>query len=485
MNKTADVLCYGLRAGINYIDCGHNYSLGKAEDIVRIAFEKLKGENLSIYTSVKTMFAEDPSEYAARKRIDSSIKRMGIDHATFGFLWHPHSYNEFLAAAKKGHTLDGLIKARDEGIIEHICVSSHANVKDTRKILESGIFSGCTISVNILNLKEYEDLISFAHENGIGILTMNSLGGGTIPKLNNLIKVENSSQWSLVQTALLKLYQNEGISCMLSTMANVDQVKENTAPFQCSDYDRNAISINFDKWFDNSNSRLCTKCRYCDGCPVNIPIADMMYGYTNRIFTEMMYGYGDSTSWDSANIDDNLMKTKQIFNGRFYDLNAIPKTADNPCIKCGRCEKRCTQKLPIISSIEEVYSRARATNFSHEQRKNRLDEILNKGTFKRVGFFPAGKYTAYIIEAYQNYFGKIPFEVFVFDNNPNVWGNEIWNGIKIYSPNDISNIKPELILVTNFRFGETIFNQLQENSIIRDLKIPVKNLHKKGDIAWF
>ena len=122
LNKTADVLCYGLRTGINYIDCGHNYSLGKAEDIVRIAFEKLKGENLSIYTSVKTMFAEDPLEYAARRRIDASLKRMGIDRATFGFLWHPHSYNEFLAASKKGHTLDGLIKARDEGIIEHICV---------------------------------------------------------------------------------------------------------------------------------------------------------------------------------------------------------------------------------------------------------------------------------------------------------------------------------------------------------------------------
>lgn len=478
--QTAQLLVDGVRRGINYIDCGHTYSADMAETVVRYAAETIRRENLECYFSTKVMYHEDKTESAARKRLECSLQAMGLDYVTFGFLWKVSSFEEFQASAKPEGICDGLRRAKDEGLIKHLCFSSHASSAETIKILESGYFEGCTISCNALNVGEYRALLDFADTQKIGVFTMNSLGGGMVPTLHG--SWEGSAfppNYTVAQKALSILYDEPAITCMLTSMADAQQLTENTAPF--SSKQTLIVPNETDKaHFSGDKPKMCTRCRYCKGCPAGIPIADMMYAYSCRDLVGLMQGYGDSASWNN---DEERQITKQIYNVRFYDDTKIPRTKNNPCLRCGRCESICTQHLPIISRIDEMYRRAAACNYSHEQRKNRLNELLNIPRYRKVAFFPAGHYTEYTINAYHEYFGDFPFELTVFDNDSAKWGK--YESYIVKSPNEIGNVLPEVIVVTNYRYGDEIYDSLKKNQEVINHRIPVMKLHKKEDIAWW
>ncbi len=154
-------------------------------------------------------------------------------------------------------------------------------------------------------------------------------------------------------------------------------------------------------------------------------------------------------------------------------------------MKCGRCEKICTQNLPIIDRVSEMYERAEKVHYSHEQRKKRLDKRLNWKGYKKVGFFPAGNYTLYVLEAYLEYFGSFPFEIFVFDNNSSLWGKNLCESIMVYSPDRIKDLEIDYILVSNYKFGEIIYQELLKNHDIVNKHILVEKLHEEEDIAWY
>ena len=71
-------------------------------------------------------------------------------------------------------------------------------------------------------------------------------------------------------------------------------------------------------------NNLCTGCAYCKGCPKEIEIPKFMDAYNQQILT------GKETA------------AKERLN----------KAAE--CIACGKCERACTQHLPIIERLKEI-----------------------------------------------------------------------------------------------------------------------------------
>lgn len=485
--RAADLIYRAVTCGVNYIDCGHTYAMGRAEEIVCQAYQKIRQANLACYTSVKAMYAEDKTEGAVRRRIEGSLEAMGLSRADFGFCWKVNSYAEFTHILERGGVYEGLCRAKDEGLLGHICISSHASPKDTVKILETGLFEGCMVSCNILNMGIYQEVFRFASEHGIGIFTMNSLGGGVIPKreeFRNLLGED--SGLPIAQEALSTLYAQSAVTCMLTTMQNKAELEENLAPFTGGQNKGAGWQGMVHAARQGNVPSYCTKCRYCAGCPAGIPVADMMYAYSNRLFTDMMSGYGDEKSRGAGqHAAYGKEAAARLFCARFYDYDAIPKTDKNPCIQCKRCEEICTQKLPVTARLEEMYQQAARFHFSHEQRRKRLEELLNGKGYQSVGFFPAGDYTRHVLQAYQEYFGEFPFRVYVFDNNPQAWGQELLASITVSAPQRIEDIRPDCLLVSNYRYGEEICQALLENPTVQEKSIPVVKLHGEDDVAWF
>ena len=479
LERAAELLIDGVKQGINYIDCGYTYSMGKAEEIVSIALKELQRGGYPCYTSTKVMYKQDPTASMARQRLERSLRKMGVERVTFGFAWEICSYDEFAQMTQHGKLYESLAQAKNEGLIEHICFSSHATVKDTIRIIESGYFEGCTISCNILNVDFYEELFETAKKCGVGIFTMNSLGGGVIPKLNlggggiqELNSAAGESQKSLAKMALEELYAHEKITTCLSSMKDMKELHENLSAFQTESAP--LITCGIER---SSLEPFCTKCRYCAGCPVGLPISDIMYAYNNLIFSDLTEGYGKY----------NTSAPEQLFNPRFFNYTAIPESEENPCLHCGRCEQKCTQGLPVMERIDWFYQKASEGCYTKRQRRERLMKKIKKNGYKSVCFFPAGNYTQYVIEDCFRFFGDFLDEIYIVDNNERLWGQKIVvanRNIPILAPRELSTLRPELILISNFFFGEEIYQQLLSSEPITE-ETTILKLHEPGDIPWY
>jgi len=471
LERIAELIAEGVRQGINYIDCGHTYAMGKAEKIVSMALEKIARDGNRCYTSVKVMYQEDPTAEQARRRIENSMNAMRIRRAAFGFAWRVSSYEEFLKIIQPGGLYEGLAKARAEGLIEHICFSSHASAEDTIKIIESEYFEGCMLSCNILNVHTYGRVFDAIRKHDIGAFSMNSLGGGVIPRIRELAAgfPDGVQPERVAGMALKELYSHEELTSCLSAMQNTEELRENLTAFR-----EKAVPC-FTR--PGTFPQFCTKCRYCKDCPKNLPVSDIMYAYNNLVFSDLTTGYG---KYDPKSVE-------QLFNPRFCDYNAIPESEVNPCIRCGRCEKRCTQGLPIMESIQRFYDAAARGNYTRQQRKQRLIEKIQRNGYKSVCFYPAGNYTRYVVEEYWKLFGTFPDELYVCDSSERLWGQELVTDcgrVQIVSPEELRRRKPELVLVTNFFYGEEIYRQLSEDSLFPK-KTRLEKLHEAGDIPWY
>ena len=86
-----------------------------------------------------------------------------------------------------------------------------------------------------------------------------------------------------------------------------------------------------------SSLEICTSCGYCDVCPQGIPIPKYMQIYNDKVL---------------FNVSEKAFKDKLEFHYNWGLLvEDLPRAKE--CTACGKCEKLCTQHLPIIKRLKE------------------------------------------------------------------------------------------------------------------------------------
>ncbi len=83
--------------------------------------------------------------------------------------------------SRAGGPYDGALKAREEGLIEHICCTVHASGDAIAAIVREDLFEGLTLGYNILNHDFRKKGLQTAVAAGLGVVTMNPPGGGMSP----------------------------------------------------------------------------------------------------------------------------------------------------------------------------------------------------------------------------------------------------------------------------------------------------------------
>ena len=134
-----------------------------------------------------------------------------------------------------------------------------------------------------------------------------------------------------------------------------------------------------------------------------------------------------------------------------------------------------------MASLDDLYGRAHRSAFSKKARRNRFDALLNNKQYNLVGFYPAGGYTAKILQMYAEFFGEPKFKTVLFDSNPNFWGKSGPRGIPVHSPQDIMAVKPQVIIVSNYNYSDEIYNSLAQ---YQTNGIEMIRLHKDSDVPW-
>ncbi|MBC8584192.1 aldo/keto reductase [Youxingia wuxianensis] len=339
LDKCADVVLHAYRRGINYFDSAPLYCGDHSLDIFKRAISQMDRSKIYITSKASPENTGEKTQDDMLRSIENSIKRLGVDYIDFFHLWCVLDFDMFVRYEKMG-MLKAMMKAKERGLIKHINISTHASGKDIEKMLETGYFEGVLLNYNATNFIYRQEGLAAAKRLGIGVITMNPLGGGLIPRNPEFFSFLKEAADDTVAKAAIRFNASHpeinvvlaGVSCKEEVDQAVNAI-ENLRPVTADQLD------NIKKHLTSHFNSMCTLCDYCKGCPAGIPVSKFMDTYN-----QYMINGNDVSAMDN----------------QLVNLWDIPHTLAGSCLKCGACERKCTQHLPIIKRLQEIYEKMEA-----------------------------------------------------------------------------------------------------------------------------
>jgi predicted aldo/keto reductase-like oxidoreductase len=263
--------------------------------------------------------------------LERSIQRLNVDKINFYHIWCITSMEVW--KARQGG-VKAALKAKEQGLIEHVCVSSHMPGEELAEILKEGWFDGVTLGYCAINFPYRQAAVDLAGKMGLGVIAMNPLAGGLIPQnAQRFDFIRSPGDADVVQAALRFNTSNPHLTSSLvgfSKPQHVDQSVAAVKDFQpCPPAHFDALRSRIVEQFNG----LCTGCGYCMPCPKGIEVPKMMDAFNMRVLM------GE---------DDN-----HIINRLKWHWGQTPDKA-TACTLCGACETRCTQHLPIRQRMKTI-----------------------------------------------------------------------------------------------------------------------------------
>ncbi len=464
IERAASIIINAADNGVNFFDSAPSYSGGKCEEILRMALKQI---NKPIHICSKSSCYNQRNKDEFLRYVEGSLKKIGINCFDFYFMWNVKSLAQYRIIMEKGGAYDGAVEAIKRGLIKHICFSSHAPVSDALKIIADGAFEGILLSYSLLNFRENEPILSAASEKNMGVAVMNPLGGGIIPQNATVFSdAMLDGDRDVIDSALKFVYADKAISTVLCGVSSLSELVADVDSLSKDDVYQTQRQEQVRKKLRALNG-FCTGCGYCAGCPKGIPTSKLMQAYNQTLFEA-----GETI----FNRNDEGMKKKINF-FRYLEGNFVFENDDNPCIKCGRCEKICTQHLPIMERVATIYSWVKESTVSTDSRRKLFKDWTQ---YKRIGFYTAGYYTSFVLNMYKELIGEPTFTIFIIDSDIKKRGEMFLNQFTVQSPDDIPKLNLDAVIITNYIHETEIYASLKE-------KYPNENiikLHKDKDVPF-
>ncbi|MCL2244883.1 MAG: aldo/keto reductase [Treponema sp.] len=315
--------------GINYFDTAPGYFETKSETVFGKGFTEMRKRGLPYFSATKTT---ESTESGIRKEIEAQLKRLNIPAIDFYHIWCITSLNNWETRKKNG-VVKTFIKLKEEGLIRHICISSHLIKNEIKELLLEGIFEGVLFGYSAYNFNTRQEAFDAIREKKLGAVVMNPLGGGLIPEHPELFKFIRREGESVVAAALRILWDHPEIT---NTLVGIDTIEHLNEALQAMEDYKPRTPAELEEVKSRTSASfegLCTGCAYCDNCPEGIPIPKYMDTYNQKILNKTDKDpIGDRLKWHWS----------------------LERNGAGKCTACGRCEDACTQHINIIERLKEI-----------------------------------------------------------------------------------------------------------------------------------
>jgi predicted aldo/keto reductase-like oxidoreductase len=317
------------QGGVNYFDTAPGYFETRSEKVFGKGFAELRKRNLPYFAATKTF---ESTESGIRREIEGQLKRLNIPAIDFYHIWCITSLSNWETRKKNG-IIQTFRKIKDEGLIRHICISSHLIKNEIKELLMEGVFEGVLFGYSAYNFQTRQEAFDAIRSKKLGAVVMNPLGGGVIPDHPELFSFIRREGESTVTAALRVLWDHPEITATLVGFGTVEHVNEALKAVE-GYKPRTAAELEDVKARSaGSFEGICTGCAYCDDCPQGIPIPQYMDAYNQKLLNKN----------EKDPIGDRLM----------WHWN-IDRGAAKKCTACGQCENACTQHINIIERLKEI-----------------------------------------------------------------------------------------------------------------------------------
>ncbi len=311
-----------IELGVNYLETAPGY--GNSEVLIGKALED--GWRDRTYVSTKSHTA---SAREMRKALEKSMERLRVDKVDFYHMWYVCNNADWSDVMKKGGSLDGAKQARDEGLIDHIGITTHAPIALVREMVTCGEYELVTITYNAAN-REYEEIIELAGENDVGVVIMNPLAGGMLA--NAPAGTDGAKRpRPHIMAALGFLLAQPAITTAICGAKSPEEIEEDVAAgeFVPGEAGQAAAAA-----LEEAGVDFCTTCGYCMPCAEGVDIPQAMLNWNYLRLYDM-----DFSKWTAEARE------------RLRGVVAFEK-----CIECGQCLDKCPNSLPIIDRLRELES---------------------------------------------------------------------------------------------------------------------------------
>ncbi|WP_458403472.1 aldo/keto reductase [Methanobrevibacter sp.] len=329
--------------GVNIIDTAYLYG-----DSEKFLGEVLQGEYRdkvlisSKLPSINVRKYEDMEYYLAEQ-----LKRLQRDCIDF-YLVHSVDLKTVNRLIKRG-LFDFLNKAKSEGKIRYVGFSYHGVKEEFDLLIDGFDWDVVMVQYNYFdeNVQASVEGIEYAASKGMGVFVMEPLKGGILagnmPKdAENIFKNADSTK-TTAQWALQWVMNNPNISCVFSGMNSMDQLEDNLAVAEKT----TPMSMTFEELetveavkrvMHNALKINCSTCGYCMPCPQDVNIPECIKIYNEK------YLFDHTGPFNESFID-------------YYQyVGGVMGKAGNAglCNGCGKCLRKCPQKLDIPAELEKV-----------------------------------------------------------------------------------------------------------------------------------
>lgn len=344
---TARLLHEAIEAGVNYIDTAWFYhsavamaGAGESEPFVGRA---LSGSPKNDWRQRVYLATKLPQQLIkTREEMDSflarQLERLQTDHIDF-YLVHGLNGDSWNRMRDLG-VREFLDKARTRGLIRHAAFSFHGKKEDFPRIIdEYDAWAFGQLQYNYIDT-DYQAGISglrYAAGKGLGVVVMEPLKGGLLankmPSEMQAVFSARPEGWSPAEWGLRYVWNEPGVSLLLSGMGDESQLREN---LRVADSARPGemkpellgVYESARKALASNTKANCTACRYCQPCPFGVQIP------------ESLAALNAASAWHSK--DAWLTGWSQV------------KGRPDACTECGQCEEACPQELPIRKLLKET-----------------------------------------------------------------------------------------------------------------------------------
>jgi predicted aldo/keto reductase-like oxidoreductase len=339
--KAYELIRYAAEHGVNYFDTAFGYHRQTSEEVLGEALEGKYRKQVKIAT--KQPFNVMKTQGDIRRNLENTLKKLRTDYIDV-YLIHniQASYWEDIKARK---VIEEYEKFKEEGLIRAIGFSYHGEFPGFRSVLEYYDWDMCQVQQNLLDCdKEVtEEGIQLAGKKGTALVIMEPLrGGGLANAPTDVQKVYD--QYPVKRTpaewAFRYLYDHPQISCILSGVTTMEQLKDNIRIFSQPDVLPNCMTAEEKEIIKKAKaayeSRVtipCTGCEYCMPCPQKVDIPGIFKKYN----TGMMF--------------ENFDNAKRTY---LFTKNAGESALN--CVECGACEKKCPQHIDIINQLKVAHN---------------------------------------------------------------------------------------------------------------------------------
>jgi len=175
------VLFDAFRLGVRYVDTAPSYAAGESERRVGAALKRWLKESAGsaredFYIATKTLMRDADG---ARRELEESLERLELESVDSVQCHEVHDDWESLFAA--GGVIEGLEKARAEGLVKHVCITGHRDPKWLVEAVKRYPFATALVPVNPIDVQHksfVRDFLPVAVENNVAVIAMKVFGGG-------------------------------------------------------------------------------------------------------------------------------------------------------------------------------------------------------------------------------------------------------------------------------------------------------------------